>query len=79
MDVFGYESHAKASAAEKAGYFQKEVVSVSGIDKEGAVCLHSTDEGIRHTASIEVRSGTSAVPPTLGVMSEFLVCRACGL
>lgn len=60
MDVFALESHRRAIAATHAGAFSAEILPVDGLDADGAVVRHDTDEGIRHDASLE---GIASVKP----------------
>ena len=53
LDTFALDSHRKAAAATDAGAFEREIVVVDGLDKEGNAIRHSTDEGIRRDASVE--------------------------
>jgi acetyl-CoA C-acetyltransferase len=55
LDAFGLQSHRRASAATKAGYFDKEIlpVDVRLADGSSPGELHRTDEGVRHDASLE--------------------------
>jgi len=53
MDEFALASHQKAVAAQKAGYFKREIVPLQGKDKEGNVVTHDADEGVRANASIQ--------------------------
>ncbi|MCG3136199.1 MAG: Acetyl-CoA acetyltransferase [Phycisphaerae bacterium] len=50
QDEFAVDSHRKASAADKAGLFTKEIVPIDAGKKIGVI---SKDETIRHDASIE--------------------------
>ena len=53
MDTFAAQSHAKAVAAQAAGKFDSEVVSVEGRDKEGNAVEHRVDEGVRPGTTAE--------------------------
>ncbi|HOO26070.1 MAG TPA: thiolase family protein [Clostridiales bacterium] len=53
MDKYALASHQKASAAQKAGAFKKEIVPVTYTDREGAIDIFSEDECIKHDASLE--------------------------
>ncbi|UCG16086.1 MAG: acetyl-CoA C-acyltransferase [Phycisphaerales bacterium] len=55
QDEFAVNSHRKASAAQKAGLFKKEIVPIE--QRKGAV---SEDETVRHDASLE---GVGRLPP----------------
>jgi len=47
MDAFAVASHAKAQNATTKGYFAKEIVPLTGTDKQGNEVVHDRDEGIR--------------------------------
>ncbi|WP_372784225.1 acetyl-CoA C-acetyltransferase [Phenylobacterium sp.] len=53
LDEFGYHSHQRAIAATQGGAFKDEIVAIDGLDKEGNVVRHDSDEGIRYDVSIE--------------------------
>jgi acetyl-CoA C-acetyltransferase len=55
LDAFGLESHRRASAAIKAGYFDQEILPVEARLADGSVPgeLHRADEGVRHEATLE--------------------------
>lgn len=53
LDGFALESHRKAAAATDAGAFDREIIAVDGIDKEGNPIRHETDQGIRRQTSME--------------------------
>ena len=53
LDEFGYHSHQRAIAATQGGAFKDEIVAIDGLDKEGAVVRHDSDEGIRYDVSID--------------------------
>ncbi len=53
LDAFALDSHRKAVAATDAGAFEREIVVVDGVDKEGNAICHDRDEGIRRDASLE--------------------------
>ena len=57
LDEFGYHSHQRAIAATQGGAFKDEIVAIDGIDKEGAVVRHDSDEGIRFDVSLEGMRG----------------------
>ncbi len=53
LDSFAFESHRKAAAATRAGYFKNEIVPVSGLErKTEKIVKHDKDEGIRYNASL---------------------------
>ena len=53
LDAFALDSHRKAVAATDAGAFEREIVVLDGVDKEGNAICHDRDEGIRRDASLE--------------------------
>ena len=53
LDAFALDSHRKAVAATDAGAFEREIVVIDGVDKEGNAVRHDRDEGIRRDASLE--------------------------
>ena len=53
VDEIGYESHMKAAQAAQAGYFQREIQPVGGIDEKKVPLTVTQDQGIRPTASLE--------------------------
>jgi len=53
LDAFALSSHRKAAAAADSEAFEREIVVVEGVDKEGNTRHHDRDEGIRADASLE--------------------------
>ncbi len=53
LDAFALSSHRKAAAAANSGAFEREIVVLDGVDKEGSFRCHDRDEGIRADASLE--------------------------
>ncbi len=53
LDAFALSSHRKAAAAMDNGAFEREIVVLDGVDKEGRTRHHDRDEGIRADASLE--------------------------
>ncbi|MCU0513085.1 MAG: thiolase family protein, partial [Anaerolineae bacterium] len=47
VDDLSYESHRRAAQATAAGYFQREIVPLEGVDDSGAVVTVSMDQGFR--------------------------------
>jgi acetyl-CoA C-acetyltransferase len=60
LDAFALDSHRKAAAAADAGAFDREIVVLDGLDKEGNSLRHAQDEGIRRDAS---RDGLAQLKP----------------
>jgi acetyl-CoA C-acetyltransferase len=63
LDRFALTSHRKAAAAADSGAFEREIVILDGLDKEGDVRRHDRDEGIRADASLEALGELKAVAP----------------
>jgi acetyl-CoA C-acetyltransferase len=57
LDEFGYRSHQRAIAATQGGAFKDEILALDGIDAEGNVIRHDSDEGIRYDVSLEGMRG----------------------
>ena len=53
LDEFGYHSHQRAIAATQGGAVKDEILALDGLDKEGAVVRHDSDEGIRFDVSLD--------------------------
>ncbi|HEX2763163.1 MAG TPA: acetyl-CoA C-acetyltransferase [Allosphingosinicella sp.] len=53
LDQFALESHRKATRATEEGAFDDEIVPLEVVDQEGAVRMHTSDEGIRYDATLE--------------------------
>jgi len=53
LDEYSYASHQKAIAATQGGAFKDEIVGIEITDADGAVSLHTVDEGIRFDSSLE--------------------------
>lgn len=53
LDAFALSSHRKAAAAADNGSFEREIVILDGVDKEGKTRRHDRDEGIRADASLQ--------------------------
>lgn len=47
LDDLGYESHIRAAKATEAGYLQREIAPIQGVDKEGNLFTMDSDEGFR--------------------------------
>jgi acetyl-CoA C-acetyltransferase len=63
LDQFALASHHKAAAAADNGAFEREIVIVDGLDKEGNARRHGRDEGIRADASLEALGQLKTVAP----------------
>lgn len=61
MDRFALNSHQKAARAIEAGVFNAEILALNGVDKEGNLVVHDTDEGVRGNASLEGLAGLQAL------------------
>jgi acetyl-CoA C-acetyltransferase len=53
MDEFALESHAKAAAAQDAGWFDEELVSIEVPAKKGKTILFEVDESVRRDTNLE--------------------------
>jgi len=53
LDAFALSSHRKAAVAADSEAFEREIVILDGLDKEGNSRRHDRDEGIRADASLE--------------------------
>ena len=63
LDEFALASHQKAAAAADEGAFEREIVIVDGVDKEGNPLHHDRDEGVRGDASLEALGQLKTVSP----------------
>jgi acetyl-CoA C-acetyltransferase len=63
LDRFALSSHQKAAAAADSEAFEREIVILDGLDKEGNVRRHDRDEGIRADASLEGLAELRTVAP----------------
>jgi acetyl-CoA C-acetyltransferase len=63
LDAFALSSHHKAASAADGGAFEREIVIVEGLDKEGNACRHDRDEGIRADASLTALAELKTVTP----------------
>lgn len=63
LDAFALDSHRKAAAATAGGAFEDEIVAVAGVDAEGGMTSHTTDEGIRLDASMERLASLKTLTP----------------
>ena len=57
LDEFGYLSHQRAIAATQGGAFKDEILAINGLDKEGNLVRHDSDEGIRFDVSLDGMRG----------------------
>ena len=57
LDEFGYLSHQRAIAATQGGAFKNEILAIDGLDKEGNIVRHDSDEGIRFDVSLDGMRG----------------------
>jgi acetyl-CoA C-acetyltransferase len=76
LDEFALGSHRKAIAATEAGAFEREIVVVDGLDREGGKFHHASDEGIRRDASKEALAGLKTLTPT-GVVTAGNASQVC--
>jgi acetyl-CoA C-acetyltransferase len=61
LDAFALNSHRKAGAATDGGAFEREIMVVDGLDKEGNARRHDRDEGVRADASVEGLAGLNPI------------------
>ena len=73
LGKFALASHRKAIAATEAGAFEREIVVLDGLDKEGGNFRHATDEAIRRDASTDALAALKTLVPT-GVVTVGQVC-----
>ena len=53
MEQMACESHAKAAAAQKAGYFKDQIIPIETVDAEGNPVVLTEDDGIREGTTAE--------------------------
>ena len=63
LDRFALSSHQKAATAAGSEAFEREIVILDGLDKEGNSRRHDRDEGIRADASLEALAELKTVAP----------------
>lgn len=63
LDQFALTSHRRAAAAADSGAFDREIILLDGLDREGNVRRHGRDEGIRADASLEALSELASISP----------------
>jgi acetyl-CoA C-acetyltransferase len=76
LDAFALDSHRKAAAASDAGAFDREILVLDGLDKEGNSVCHAHDEGIRRDASMEGLAQLKPVTPD-GVITAGNASQIC--
>jgi len=76
LDAFALSSHRKAAAASVSGAFDREIIIVDGLDKEGNAWRHDRDEGIRADASLEALAELKTVSPD-GVITAGNASQVC--
>lgn len=69
LDEYSFNSHQRAISAIKEGRFEREIVPIEGVDKDGNTILVTTDEGPREDTSIEALSSLKAVFKENGVIT----------
>jgi acetyl-CoA C-acetyltransferase len=78
MDSFGAASHAKAVAANAANKFAREIVPLAGRDKKnGKDIIHSLDEGIRPSTTVESLGKLPALKKDGGVVTAGTASQIC--
>ena len=63
LDAFALDSHRKAAAATGAGAFEREIVVLDGVDREGNAVSHARDEGIRADATMADLAELKTIAP----------------
>ena len=76
LDAFALESHRKASAAAESGAFDREILPLDGLDKEGSRIRHDRDEGIRRDATMEGLAELKTLAPD-GVVTAGNASQIC--
>ena len=76
LDAFALASHQKAAAASDKGAFEREILILDGVDKEGGSRRHERDEGIRGDASLEGLAGLNPIAPD-GVVTAGNASQVC--
>jgi acetyl-CoA C-acetyltransferase len=76
LDAFALDSHRKAAAATDAGAFDREIVVLDGLDKEGNAVRHDRDEGVRRDASMAGLAQLKPVTPD-GVITAGNASQIC--
>jgi len=76
LDQFALGSHHKAATAADSDAFEREIVILDGLDKEGNVRRHVRDEGIRAEASLEALAELKTVAPD-GVITAGNASQVC--
>jgi acetyl-CoA C-acetyltransferase len=76
LDEFALGSHRKAAAAANNVAFEREIIIVDGLGKEGNVRRHDRDEGIRADASLEALAELKTVAPD-GVITAGNASQVC--
>jgi acetyl-CoA C-acetyltransferase len=76
LDEFALASHRKAAAAADSSAFEREILALDGVDKEGNARRHDRDEGIRADASLEGLGGLNPIAPD-GVITAGNASQVC--
>lgn len=63
LDAFSYDSHRKAIAATRAGWFDDEIVALEVAGADGTMERHAVDEGIRFDATLEAIRAVKLLHP----------------
>src|SRR5665213_3854198 len=63
LDVYSYESHRKAAAATRAGWFADEILALDVELPDGTLVAHAVDEGIRFDASLDAIRAVKLLRP----------------
>lgn len=63
LDAFAADSHRKAADATAAGAFDREILVLDGLDKEGNAVRHDRDEGVRAGTTVETLAELKTIAP----------------
>lgn len=69
LDAMAIESHKKAAAAQDAGKFDGEIISLDGVDEDGNPIIFNKDQGIRRNTTMESLSQLKTVFKEDGVVT----------
>lgn len=69
LDEYAYESHQRAIRAQDSGAFEKEIIPVAGVDKEGNPITVKADEGPRRDTSLEALASLKPVFKQDGIIT----------
>ena len=76
LDAFALDSHRKAASAADAGAFDREILPLDGLDRQGGRLRHDRDEGVRSDASLEGLTELKTLAPD-GVVTAGNASQIC--